>query len=127
MSGVESLTARMVSKVKEVWENNKTLYNRIFNEIDELALQAVKAIEKYDLENLGELMNINQGLLNAIQVSSQELEVLIDISRRNGALGAKLTGAGGGGAMVAICPDVADSVASAMRKAGYEAFITEIG
>ena len=46
LSGVESLTAKMVSKVKNSWENNKILYNRIFDEIDDLTLQAVEAIEK---------------------------------------------------------------------------------
>jgi hydroxymethylglutaryl-CoA reductase len=55
------------------------------------------------------------------------LEELIEISRRNGALGAKLTGAGGGGAMVAICPEGAEKIAYAMRMAGYKAIVTEIG
>ncbi len=127
ISGIESLTARMVSGVHQRWENNKKLYNRIFKEIDDLSLQAVEAIEDYKLEQLGELMNINQGLLNALQVSSQELEVLIDVARRNGAIGAKLTGAGGGGAIVAICPENAEKVAHAIRKSGYKALITEIG
>ena len=127
LSGVESLTAKMVSNVKIAWEKNESLYTRIFNEIDDLTLQAVKAIEENDLIQLGELMNINQGLLNALLVSSRELENLIEISRRNGAVGAKLTGAGGGGAMVAICPDGAEKVAFAIRKSGYKALVTEIG
>jgi hydroxymethylglutaryl-CoA reductase len=127
LSGVESLTAKMVSIVREAWENNKSIYSRIFEEIDGLVIQAIKAIENHDLAQLGELMNINQGLLNALQVSSRELEELIEISRRNGALGAKLTGSGGGGAMVAICPEKAEKVASAIRKAGYKALVTEIG
>ncbi len=127
LSGVESLTAKMVSNVRRAWENNKRLYERIFKEIDELVLQSVDALADNNLEQLGELMNINQGLLNALQVSSPELEELIEISRRNGALGAKLTGAGGGGAMVAICPQGAEKVAFAIRKSGYKAFVTEIG
>jgi hydroxymethylglutaryl-CoA reductase len=127
LSGVESLTAKMVSKVKTAWENNKSLYDRIFDEIDGLTLQAVEAIENNDLLQLGELMNINQGLLNALQVSSRELEDLIEISRRNGAVGAKLTGSGGGGAMVAICPEGVEKVAFAIRKSGYKALVTEIG
>jgi hydroxymethylglutaryl-CoA reductase len=129
LSGVESLTAKMVAKVHDAWTNNKSLYNRIFNEINDLALETVSIIEKHNLKQLGELMNVNQGLLNALQVSSQELEELIDIARRNGALGAKLTGGGGGGAMVAIASDQdeAQYIASAIRKSGYEALVTEIG
>ena len=72
-------------------------------------------------------MNICQGLLNALGVSSWEIEELIQIARDNGALGAKLTGGGGGGSMIAICPDNSERVAAAMRKAGYRAMITEIG
>ena len=127
LTGVESLTAKMVSNVRQAWEKNKSLYERIFSEIDDLVLQSVETIEKNDLAQLGELMNINQGLLNALQVSSRELEELIDISRRHGALGAKLTGAGGGGAMVAICPEGAEKIAYAMRAAGYKSMVTEIG
>lgn len=127
LSGVESLTAKMVAKVKNAWELNKTRYEKIFRQIDDLALEAVEALNKQDLVQLGELMNINQGLLNALQISSRELEELIEIARRNGATGAKLTGGGGGGAMLAICPENADNVAFAMRKAGYDAIITQIG
>ena len=72
-------------------------------------------------------MNINQGLLNALQVSSREIEELIEIARRNGALGAKLTGGGGGGAIIALCPENARQVAFAMRKSGYEALLSTIG
>ncbi len=127
LTGVESLTARMVARVRQAWEQNRDLYERIFKEIDNLALQAVEAIEKYDLPRLGELMNINQGLLNALQVSSWELEEMVEIARRNGALGAKLTGGGGGGAMVALCPENAEKVSQAMLTAGYKSIVTEIG
>ncbi|HID38316.1 MAG TPA: hydroxymethylglutaryl-CoA reductase, degradative [Calditrichaeota bacterium] len=126
LTWVESLTAKMVSRVRHAWERNKKLYNHIFKEIDLLVKDAAKAIENYDLEQLGELMNINQGLLNALQVSGREIEELVDIARTNGALGAKLTGGGGGGAIIALCPDNAEKVATAIKSAGYQAFITDI-
>ncbi|RLE71054.1 MAG: mevalonate kinase, partial [Thermoprotei archaeon] len=62
-----------------------------------------KALEMGDVKTIGELMNINHGLLSAIGVSTMELERLIYIARNAGALGAKLTGAGGGGLIVALC------------------------
>ena len=65
-------------------------------------------------------MNLCQGYLNALQVSSPELEELIHIARENGALGAKLTGGGGGGSMIALCPGEQDRVAAAMEAAGYK-------
>ncbi len=126
LTGVESLTARMVALVREGWEKHRTHYEKLFEQIDDLTLSAVQAIENYNLEQLGKLMNINQGLLNALEVSSPELEDLIEIARRTGALGAKLTGGGGGGGVVALCPDTSEQVAAAMRKSGYRAIVTEI-
>ncbi|OGQ88365.1 MAG: hydroxymethylglutaryl-CoA reductase [Deltaproteobacteria bacterium RIFOXYA12_FULL_58_15] len=127
ITGVESLTAKMVARVRVGWQRNQAIYERIFNEIDTLTLQGVDAIEQGDLTQLGALMNINQGLLNALQVSSPELEELVQIARDNGALGAKLTGGGGGGSMVALCPDDPEKVAAAMQDAGYRAIVASIG
>ncbi|OQX89066.1 hydroxymethylglutaryl-CoA reductase [candidate division KSB1 bacterium 4484_87] len=127
MSGVEGLTLKMVRQVRQGWEKNRVLYDQIFDQIDEITQQAVEAIQTYDLEKLGYLMNINQGLLNAIQVSTWELEELVEIARKNGALGAKLTGGGGGGAIIALCPENAEQVVDAMQRAGYKAIVTEVG
>jgi hydroxymethylglutaryl-CoA reductase len=127
LTGIESLTAKMVADVKSRREKNTALYDNIFEEINNLTLESVKAIESYDLVKLGEYMNLCQGLLNAIQVSSPELEEIIAIARKNGTLGAKLTGAGGGGAAIALCPGNADKVSLAIKKAGYHTVVTHIG
>ena len=127
LTGVESLTAKMVAMVRNGREQNQALYDNIFKEIDNLVLKSTEAIKNYDLVKLGEYMNQNQGLLNAIQVSSPELEEIIAIARKNGALGAKLTGAGGGGAAIALCPDNASKISMAIKKAGYHTVLTEIG
>ncbi len=126
LSGVESLTAKMVAKVRQAREENPALYENIFNEIDSLVMKSVDSIQSYELEKLGDYMNINQGLLNALQVSSPELEEIVAISRKNGALGAKLTGAGGGGAVIALCPDNSEKVSNAIKKSGYQTIITQI-
>ena len=127
LSGVESLTARTVGRVREAWQRNKKLYERIFDEIDSLAMQGIKALEAWDLQQFGELMNICQGQLNALQVSSWELEEMIQVARANGAVGAKLTGGGGGGAMIALCPDDPGRVVRALQQAGYQAMESSIG
>ena len=127
MTGVEGLTAKMVARVREGRERNRDVYDTMFKGIDALTLQAIEALKKNDLERLGELMNVCQGLLNGIQVSSWELEELIQVARENGALGAKLTGGGGGGSMIALCPDNAEQVIEAMRSAGYQATEVRIG
>ena len=127
MTGVEGLTAKMVARVRDGRERNRDVYDAMFKGIDALTVQAIEALKKNDLERLGELMNVCQGLLNGIQVSSWELEELIQVARENGALGAKLTGGGGGGSMIALCPDNADTVIEAMRDAGYQAMAVSIG
>src|SRR5699024_4141031 len=102
LSGVQTLTAQTVASVRAAWQRNPHRYESIFTQIDGLAQSGAKALQAGDLAELGDLMNIDQGLLNALQVSSWEIEELVQVARRNGALGAKLTGGGGGGAMVAI-------------------------
>ena len=126
LTGIEGLTLKTVGRVRELWQSNKPGYEHIFKEIDHVVMQAVQAIERNDLKELGYLMDINQGLLNALQVSGPEIESLVHLARANGALGAKLTGGGGGGAIVALCPENAEDVMQAMRKAGFESFISDI-
>ncbi|MEO7125096.1 MAG: hypothetical protein ABI382_05575, partial [Nakamurella sp.] len=121
LTGTESLTAKTVAQVRERWQQQPALYEGIFDTIDSLALAAVEALEAGKFDQLGELMNICQGQLNALQVSSPQIEDLVQVARRAGAAGAKLTGGGGGGAIVALCPDGGAQVAAAMREAGYEA------
>ena len=127
MSGVESLTAKMVAQVRQMRARNARVYDRIFDEIDSLTLQAVDALKSHDLECLGDLMNVCHGFLNSLQVSSSELEDLVQIARRHGALGAKLTGGGGGGSIIALCPDSVTDVVDAIRDAGYQALEVQIG
>jgi len=127
LTGVSSLTSHTVGMVRAAREKNPARYEAIFSQIDELVLAGVGALRHGDLAELGELMNINHGLLGALQVSSPELETLVGIARRAGALGAKLTGSGGGGAMIAVTePGAAESVGSAMRQAGFTTYLTEI-
>ncbi len=127
LCGTSSLTAKTVANVRAAWQKSPKLYERIFDEIDTLTLKALDAMQAGDLDKLGELMNVCQGQLNALQVSSRELEELIHIARHNGATGAKLTGGGGGGAMIALCPNGTEPVINAMRQAGYQAMGVNFG
>jgi hydroxymethylglutaryl-CoA reductase len=127
LSGKESLTSTTVARVRCAWRGNRSLYGRIFDQIDSVTLQGLDAIAAHDLRRFGELMNVCHGLLNALQVSSFELEQMVQIARENGAAGAKLTGGGGGGSMIALCPDGGARVASALREAGYQAMEANVG
>jgi hydroxymethylglutaryl-CoA reductase len=127
ITGYEGLTAKTVGRVREAWQKDQKLYERIFDQIDALTLRGVQAIQDNDLKLLGELMNICHGMLNALQVSTPELEKLVDISRENGALGAKLTGGGGGGSIIAICEGDTSAVVNAIRAAGFQAVPVSLG
>ncbi len=127
MTGYEGLTAKTVGRVNAAWQQDRKLYERIFDQIDTLVLRGVQAIQDEDLVTLGELMNVCHGMLNALQVSTPELEQLVDIARENGALGAKLTGGGGGGSIIALCDGNSDTVVNAIRAAGFKAVPVALG
>jgi len=125
---VESMTSGMVAKVRKAHERYPDWYEQIFNRMDELALASRDALEQGDLPKLGEIMNLNHGYLNTLQVSCPEVEDLVQIARNSGALGAKLTGGGGGGAIIALCdsPETQQKVKESIRKNGYDAIMTQI-
>ena len=129
MTQTEGLTARTVANVAEARLRNPRLYEKIFDDIDGLVLQAVSAIQDNDVDTLGDLMNINQGLLNALQVSTPELERLINVARDAGAAGAKLTGGGGGGAMIALCSNAGTTadVQQAIERQGFRTLLVTAG
>ncbi|MEX2488584.1 MAG: hydroxymethylglutaryl-CoA reductase, degradative [Pseudomonadales bacterium] len=123
-----SLTVDMVSGVRDRWRRDKRLYEHLFDNFMVTAESGIDAIQKGDLPRLGEMMNVNQSLLGAIQVSSSELDRMVQIARDRGALGAKLTGAGGGGSIVALCDDESsDNVATGLTKAGFKALEVTVG
>ena len=101
------------------WSRQPQMWRCVKDDIDELVLKSVTAIQNNDFASLGQMMNICQGLLNALQVSTPELERLIELAREAGALGAKLTGGGGGGAMVALVDDGSE-VKEAIESEGFE-------
>lgn len=119
-SGIQSVTKEQVAGVRLRFEKNETLYTTIFDEINEISIAGAAALRKCNYDTLGFLMNVCHGFLNALQVSTPELEKMIEIARSSGAIGAKLTGAGGGGSIVALCPDRESEVARALHAAGYQ-------
>ncbi len=112
-------TKAMVAGVRDRYEKDSVLYETIFNEIDEMSVAAAAAIAERDFAHLGAMMNVCHGFLNALQVSTPELEAMVATAREAGAIGAKLTGAGGGGSIVALCPGKVTEVAAALEASGW--------
>src|SRR4030042_1509534 len=127
-SGIQRPTSSVVNDVHSAWEANQVLYNLLFDTAGEMAAAARKSIEHGAGDNLGPLMDENQALLNRMGVTSPALERLIQAARSAGALGAKLSGAGGGGNMIAlVTSEIALEVAAAVERAGaVRTIVTEI-
>ena len=118
-SGSRSPTKDVVGDVRRAWQAEPEKYKALFDRIGAVALRARKAIEGGRPNALGKLMDENQELLQAIGVSSPELEKLIHAARAAGAMGAKLCGAGRGGNMIAlVARKGAPAVAEAVRRVG---------
>jgi len=128
-TGITANTKAAVTGVRERREENPDKYAEIFRKAEELSTKARAALEVYALEEVGRLMDYNHELLTQIEVSHPRLDELVEIARKEGALGAKMTGGGLGGYMVALTPDTGtqERVAAAMEAAGYTSHRTMIG
>jgi mevalonate kinase len=123
-TGVERSTRTQVEKVRDIRDKYPYVIEPMMHAARELVLRAVDALKDNDLETLGELMNINHALLYGLGVSDESLEWLISAARKAGALGAKLTGAGGGGCMIALTrSEEIEKVVEAIQRAGGRPFI----
>ncbi|NNF41276.1 MAG: mevalonate kinase, partial [Woeseiaceae bacterium] len=118
-SAEAGFTGTEVAGVRARYERAPARYEALFEEIDHLSLAGAELLQAGNYEELGLAMNICHGLLNAIGVSTPELERMVALARQAGAAGAKLTGAGGGGSVVAMCPGNVDDVQNAFAESGY--------
>ncbi len=128
-TGLVADTKVVVGGVKERKEKEPERYSQMFHDAEQLVYEARKELEAFNLKKVGEYMNQNHTLLQQIGVSCPELDLLVDLARNSGALGAKLTGTGKGGYMVALTPTevLQERVARAMEKKGFQALRTSIG
>jgi mevalonate kinase len=128
-TGLTTDTKAAVEGVRQRRETNTEQYKGIFQIAQDIVTKARLALSSHDLIMLGQLMDANHKILQEIEVSHPKLDELVAIAKENGALGAKMTGGGLGGYMIALCPNTAtqEKVAIAMENAGYEALRTCIG
>lgn len=106
-TGSREPTGVMVSRVGRLYEAYPKIVGSLFRSGGILATEAAEALKRGDLRKLGGLMDLNHGLLVALGLSTIKVDKMVYAAREAGALGAKLTGAGGGGCMVALCIDEA--------------------
>lgn len=108
-SGESSSTKEVVAMVARQRDAETARVDEAFAAIAALVNNAKLAVEAGDLKALGQLFDLNQMLLAGLMLSTEKLEELCRIAREEGALGAKLTGAGAGGCMIALAKDEADA------------------
>lgn len=118
-TGTPAPTKESVGDVRKLWEKEKPKWENVFDEVGKIADRAREAIEKGKMEELGRLMNQNHILLQEMTVSSPQLDRLVKAACDSGALGAKMSGGGRGGNMIAlVTPEMAEIVSSLLKKAG---------
>jgi mevalonate kinase len=127
-SGISSPTAVAVGDVRRSWQSATDQYEQIFNRIGRIVQSARQAIEKGNPRDLGALMTANHQYLQELGVSSPELDHLVEAARNAGALGAKLSGGGRGGNMIALTErERAQSVEKALAASGAtRTIVTEV-
>jgi mevalonate kinase len=118
----------MVEAVAALRGRRPQVVQQAFDGIASITRNARLALEAGDRFALGRLLDLNQMLLSGLFVSTEEIERLCASARAAGALGAKLTGAGGGGCVVALVPGAAvgDRVLEAWKQEGFEGFVTKV-
>lgn len=118
-TGISAPTKESVADVRRLWRNDMSRWESVFDKIAEISFTARRAIEQGRWEMLGELMTENHQLLQKMTVSSPELDRLVETACEAGALGAKMSGGGRGGNMIAlVTPDMADTVSLSLKEAG---------
>ena len=126
-SGERSSTREMVDGVARLRDRRPEAIDRTVEAIGVVARNGALALQAGDAGGLGELMNLNQNLLASLLVSTERLEDLCASARGSGALGAKLTGAGGGGCVIALAPGREDEVLQGWKALGVEGRVVEVG
>ena len=98
-------TGAAVTGLRARWEADRAAHERLFDEVARVVEDGARAAERGDLPALGEAFDRNQELLRALGVSAPDVERLVQAARMSGALGAKLTGGGAGGAAIALAAE----------------------
>ena len=119
-------TKTMVEQVAKLKSQSPDKFQKTLEAIHALVDNAQLALQAGDLSGLGQLLNYNQMLLAGWLLSTPEIEHAVALARDAGALGAKLTGAGGGGCVLALAGDRADAIMNSWKNEGLECFLSKV-
>lgn len=126
LSGIGRSTAVQVGKVSQRLREDPSAHAHI-EELGRITEDGVIALEQTRLEELGRLMNRCHEHLCALGVSTPALDAMVAAAKSAGAIGAKLTGAGGGGAIICLAPSNEEKVCKSLQAQGFECFTAQMG
>ncbi len=128
-SGITQTTKEVVEDIRRLREADPRKYGRLFNDYQRIFKDAVSALKDGDNKRLGALMDSNQRLLAEMTLSCPEIDEIISAAKGAGAFGAKLTGTGRGGTVIALTPGVKlqAKVGKAIEARGFKTQKTRIG
>lgn len=125
-SGQVGATRDTVSAVAAFYRAHRAETEARFRAVAELVEAGRAAVESGDLFALGACLTENHGILRGLGVSTPALDRMVDLALEAGALGAKLTGGGGGGCAIALAPRDPGRVEAAWARSGFTSFVTEV-
>jgi mevalonate kinase len=126
-TGISAPTRESVGDVRKLWQAEPSIWESVFDEVGQIAKHAREVIERGQTEELGGLMKQNHALLQQMTVSSPELDKLVSAACDAGALGAKMSGGGRGGNMIALVDDKnIPAVENALRSSGAHNTIVSV-
>jgi mevalonate kinase len=125
LSGQPRLTGDLVQAVEHLCRRLPSA-RRLIDELGELSRAGLAALAVGDIDSLGRLFDLAHGILAGLRLSTLALERLVHGARESGAIGAKLTGAGGGGAVIALAPSHRTDVLRRWSDDGFQALEARI-
>jgi mevalonate kinase len=126
-SGRSRSTKRQIGRVSAFKRTLPGLFSVLSESVSDLSLQASEKLAAGHMEGLGRILSLNQAVLGFLGVSNAALDTMVDYLGSAGSYGAKLTGAGGGGSVVAVAPEAKEkSIVSGLKARGFETFIARV-
>lgn len=122
----ERTTKELVAKVRSLYNQNPEQTKKVMDELGSFATSGYQMLINEEHNKFGTTMCQAHRLLRQLQVSCSELDTVYDIAMQNGALGAKLTGAGGGGCMIVFAPTEETNMQKTFQQKGWSSFIADI-
>ncbi len=126
-SGIDRSTKGLIGRVSQAKSRSPDLFSMLAEGVSDLSLAAAEKLREGDMKALGNLLTLNHAVLGSVGVSNETLDRMVGVLGSLGCYGAKLTGAGGGGSVLAVAPEAKEkSIVSGLSARGFETFRVKI-